>query len=270
MNIYKNRFLILLLSSSLLLSGCEMSSAQEYEESENFSADFGAVDSSTVFTGGESAYIQASEPVETNIISVEPQVTTALKSETENQNSESYLPPNMSMDDLLNMIQIDGKTLSMPTTLEDILALNDDFTCEMAFSEFYSTPEKCIEDMGGVFYDIKYNDSNLFQIIILKDDFTGDYMKSKIYIISSGFGKEFVDVGISLNLLNKINLNSSSTDILNILGYPNASTNLEPYNYGYSFFDNDYIINIKFCFVDEPQNDSYYELGSIQYNVERK
>ena len=199
MNIYKNRFLILLLSSSLLLSGCEMSSAQEYEESENFSADFGAVDSSTVFTGGESAYIQASEPVETNIISVEPQVTTALKSETENQNSESYLPPNMSMDDLLNMIQIDGKTLSMPTTLEDILALNDDFTCEMAFSEFYSTPEKCIEDMGGVFYDIKYNDSNLFQIIILKDDFTGDYMKSKIYIISSGFGKEFVDVGISLN-----------------------------------------------------------------------
>lgn len=95
-------------------------------------------------------------------------------------------------------------------------------------------------------------------------------MKSKIYIISSGFGKEFADVGISLNLLNKINLNSSSKDILNILGYPNASTNLEPYNYGYSFFDNDYIIDIKFCFVDEPQNDAYYELGSIQYNVERK
>lgn len=44
----KQSTLTLLLASSLLLSGCEMSSAQEYEETENFSADFGATESGSV------------------------------------------------------------------------------------------------------------------------------------------------------------------------------------------------------------------------------
>lgn len=89
----KQSTLTLLLASSLLLSGCDKISTQEYNETENISADFGAVDSSTVFTGGESTNIQASEPVETNIISVEPQVTTSLKSETENQTVNHIFHP---------------------------------------------------------------------------------------------------------------------------------------------------------------------------------
>ena len=271
MNIYKSSFLILLLSSSLLLSGCEMSSVQEYEESENFSADFGAVDSSTVFAGGESTNIQASEPVETNIISVEPQVTTSLKSETENQNSESYLPPNMSMDDLLNMIQIDGKTLSMPTTLEDILALNDDFTCEMAFSEFYSTPEKCIEDMGGVFYDINYKGEKFLKVVIFKDDYNGDCMSSVIYRFVGGFGKKRLeDLGIAFSLTNNINLYSTSEDIKQIFGDPNSFIANEPYNYIYAFFNDEVKVTITFCFIDKSENGIYSELGVIQYEVERK
>ena len=48
MNKIKKSALLLLLSSSLLLSGCEMISAQEYNKAENFSADIGV-------TGSESA-----------------------------------------------------------------------------------------------------------------------------------------------------------------------------------------------------------------------
>ena len=48
MNIYKNSFLILLLSFSLLLSGCDKISAQEYTKEENFSADFGVTGSGSV------------------------------------------------------------------------------------------------------------------------------------------------------------------------------------------------------------------------------
>lgn len=48
MNIFKNCFLILMVSSSLLLSGCEMISAQEYNKAENFSADIGVTGSESV------------------------------------------------------------------------------------------------------------------------------------------------------------------------------------------------------------------------------
>ena len=270
MNIYKSRFLILLLSFSLLLSGCDKISAHEYTKGENISADFGAVDNSIVFTEGESTNIQASEPVETNIISVEPQITTALKSETENQNSESYLPPNMSMDDLLNMIQIDGKTLSMPTTLEDILALNDDFTCEMAFSDLYSTPEKCIENMGGVFYDINYKGEKFLKVVIFKDDYNGDCMSSVIYRFVGGFGKKRLeDLGIAFSLTNNINLYSTSEDIKQIFGDPNSFIANEPYNYIYAFYNDEVKVTITFGFIDKSENGIYSELGVIQYEVER-
>ena len=260
MNKIKKRALLLLLASSLLLSGCDVISVQEYDKLENISADFGAVDSSTVFTGGESTNIQASEPVETNIISVEPQVTTSLKSETENQNSESYLPPNMSMDDLLNMIQIDGKTLSMPTTLEDILALNDDFTCEMAFSDLYSTPEKCIENMGGVFYDVKYMDEKLFQIVILKNDYNGDYLTSKIYKFSSLFNyKDFKKNNLKFNIINGIGFDCSFDEVIKIFGEPNAHTNATN-SYAYKFYDKKIIYRIEFLYyLDEKGNESDYK-----------
>ena len=48
MNIIKNSFLILMVSSSLLLSGCDKISAQEYTKEENISADFSATESGSV------------------------------------------------------------------------------------------------------------------------------------------------------------------------------------------------------------------------------
>ena len=270
MNKIKKSTLLLLLASSLLLSGCDVISVQEYDKLENISADFGAVDSSTVFTGGESTNIQASEPVETNIISVEPQVTTALKSETENQNSESYLPPNMSMDDLLNMIQIDGKTLSMPTTLENILALNNDFTYEMAFSDLYASPEDSIKDMGGVFYDINCKGEKIFQVVIAKDDYTGNYMNSLIYKFSNGFGKNMIESNIDFKLVNQIDLNSISDDVIIVFGAPNDSSNNSPHDLCYLFSNEDIQYKLRFCFNVDKNTDTFNELKSIQISCERK
>ena len=48
MNIIKNSFLILMVSSSLLLSGCDKISAMEYNKAENFSADIGVTGSESV------------------------------------------------------------------------------------------------------------------------------------------------------------------------------------------------------------------------------
>lgn len=98
MNIFKNCFLILMVSSSLLLSGCEMISAQEYNKAENFSADIGV-------TGSESAVEE-----ETAI------------SDTTNKTVgivEEY--PDF---DEINKITIGNETVSLPFKAED---LGDEF-----------------------------------------------------------------------------------------------------------------------------------------------
>lgn len=225
----------------------------------------------TMFAGCGSTNIQANETVETNITSVEPQVTTVQNSVSDNQNSDSYLPPNMSMDDLLNMIQIDGKTLSMPTTLEDIFALNDEFTCEMAFSELYSTPEKCIEDMGGVFYDVKYMDEKLFQIVISKNDYNGDYLSSKIYKFSSLLNYEnFEKTNLKFNIINGIGFDCSFDKVIKTFGEPNAHTNAAN-SYAYKFYDEKIIYRIEiFYYLDEKENEyDNKHVCSINIQTER-
>lgn len=141
MNKIKKSTLLLLLASSLLLSGCDLISAQEYEESENISTDFSSIDSGSV---SEETIAATSETL-TNAENGQIHKTT-----DENSNSSNeYLPEGISMDDLRNMVQINGKTLTMPTTLTDIMKLDDRFSYVMAFSEFLSSPEDSIDQMGG-------------------------------------------------------------------------------------------------------------------------
>ena len=159
----KMKNLILMLAVSLMLSGCGGNKPVSIDETQSVSED--------------SAVSENASVAEETVLNTENQEPS--------DSQEEYLPEGFTMDDLLNMIQIDGKTLSMPTTLENILTLNDDFTCEMAFSDLYASPEDSINDLGGVFYDIKYKNEKLFQIVISKDDYNGDYMTSRIYKFSS-------------------------------------------------------------------------------------
>ena len=160
MNIYKNSFLILLLSSSLLLSGCEMSSAQEYTKAENISADFSATDKSIT----EETIAATSETL-TNAENGQIHKTI-----DENSNSlNEYLPEELTMDDLRNMVQINGKTLTIPTTLTDIMKIDDRFSYSMTYADYFSTPEESLKEQGSVMYDIICNGSNFIDVGILKE-----------------------------------------------------------------------------------------------------
>ena len=232
MNTVKNGILAVLVSS-FLLAGCGETGVQEYDGSENTSAELYETESKSITES------QSDAPVE-------------------------FLPPNMYMNDLLNMIQIGGKTLSMPTTLEDILALNDDFTYEMAFSEFYASPEDCIKDMGGVFYDIDYKGEKIFQAVIAKDDYTGNCMDSLIYRFSNGFGKNLIESNIDFNLTDNIDLNSTFDDVITVFGTPNDSSNNTPHDLCYLFKSNDIQYKLRFCFNVDKSTDTFNELKSIQ------
>lgn len=262
MNKIKKSALLLILASSLLLSGCDVISAQEYDKLENISADFSSIDSRSV---SEETIAATSETL-TNAENGQIHKTT-----DENSNSSNeYLPEGMSMNDLLNMIQIDGKTLSMPTTLENILALNDDFTCEMAFSDLYASPEDSIKDMGGVFYDINCKGKKIFQVVIAKDDYTGNYMNSLVYKFSNGFGKNIIESNIDFELVNHIDLNSTSDDVITLFGAPNDSSNNSPHDLCYLFSNDDIQYKLRFCFNFDKNTDTFNELKSIQISCERK
>ena len=210
----------------------------------------------TAFSGCGQTDTQTNESTEVKISLAEPKAAAVQDLNVANQKNDFCLPPNLSMDDLLNMLQIDGKTLSMPTTLEDIFALNDNFTCEMAFSELYSTPEKCIENMGGVFYDVKYKDEKLFQVAILENDYNGDYLSSKIYKFSSLFNYEnFEKADLKFNIINGIGFDSSFDKVIKTFGEPNAHTNATN-SCAYKFYDKDIIYRIEFLYyLDEKENE---------------
>ena len=184
---------------------------------------------------------------------------------------EIVLPPNMTMDDLLNMIQINGKILSMPTTLNDIMALGDEFSYEMAFSEYYQTPEDSIEDMDGVFYDIYYNEERICQIVILKNDYTGDVLDSKIKKFSNGFGSADIQKSnVNFLLSCGIDLESTVGDVEDIFGEPNNNSKNRPYVLGYRFYDQGTEYNIDFSYIGEENGDFSDELASILIKIKTK
>ena len=61
------------------------------------------------------------------------------EAEQSDSSEETNLPDGMTMDDLKNMIQINGKTLSMPTTLNDILALDEGFSYEFLLEDSFDS-----------------------------------------------------------------------------------------------------------------------------------
>ncbi|MCM1524427.1 MAG: hypothetical protein NC120_08225 [Ruminococcus sp.] len=69
---------------------------------------------------------------------------TAMLSEIE---QEIVLPPNMTMDDLLNTVQINGKTLTMPTTLNNIMALDNGFSYSLKKQYRGMSEAKCRDNL---------------------------------------------------------------------------------------------------------------------------
>lgn len=242
MNIYKNRFLILLLSSSLLLSGCDKISAKEYTKEENISADFSA-------TGSESI-------AEETIAATSETLTNAEngqihKTIDENGNSlNEYLPKEISMDDLRNMVQINGKTLTMPTTLSDIMKIDDRFSYSMTYADYFSTPEESLKEQGSVMYDIICNGSNFIDVGILKDDYKDDFENSIISVYPPGFYfNKFEEADLELTFLNeKISENSTPDDIIELFGEPNNQNSIAPHDMNYLFYNKEYNIIISFIF----------------------
>ena len=204
--------------------------------------------------GGDVPQITAAAAAESSEVSLE--------AEQSDLSVETNLPEGMTMDDLKNMIQINGKTLSMPTTLNDILALDEGFSYEFLLEDSFDSSDEYFEEYDVAVYKIVYNYIDFMNAYINVDDRTNDMVDAPIFSLY-GFDKtvcETIEVDFSLKC--DIDHESSKEDIMEIFGHtePTDSTS---HKLNYEFFENtEEKIVLEFSMVDDLFNDFYYSIES--------
>ena len=178
--------------------------------------------------GGDVPQITAAAAAESSEVSLE--------AEQSDLSVETNLPEGMTMDDLKNMIQINGKTLSMPTTLNDILALDEGFSYKLLLEDSFDSIDEYFEEYDVAVYTIYYNDIAVMNANINIDDRTDDMIDAKVYTIYNINASDCDLNGFDFSLSCGIDFTSSKEDIMEIFGYtetkPTKSNILE-----YVFYD---------------------------------
>lgn len=163
-------------------------------------------------------------------------------------NSDSYLPEGYSMEDLKNMLTINGKSISLPTTPEKFIEiLGDGYTYELDDMGLDLTIDEYFESFGSLSVNVmKDNGICLCVLHIDKDSYTGDIGNSYICSLSGALTKSFKDCGADLSVCSAINFDSSIVDIKNTFGEPNGDRTYDHW-ISYCFYDNECEITITFA-----------------------
>ncbi|MCR5806917.1 MAG: hypothetical protein K6G68_07780 [Oscillospiraceae bacterium] len=154
--------------------------------------------------------------------------------------NEVCLPDGYTMEDLLNGIKINGKSLSYPTTINTILTCDDRFTYELApIYDDCKTPEEVFDyfHYPYVSFDILCDGHKLFQVgIEEKDYYECGAEKAPVYSFGYGFSSMyFTECDVDFKYLDKLDFNSSYKDIVSCIGKPAYA---DYSNYFYKFKDN--------------------------------
>ena len=209
MNIFKNCFLILMVSSSLLLSSCDKISAQEYTKEENISADFSATESGSVAERKAQENDKASLDI-TEITTIEPP------------------EDGWTLEQLNEVMYLNNEHLYLPCTLED---LNKKFEIQNNFP-YQNEKEKSLT------YDVLLNSDYVFGINCKND-------KTK-KITAIAISQKMISSNIESNdllIVNGFGLGDNIEELINTLGKPTSETEIS-----YSYTIKDANINIIFVF----------------------
>ncbi|MCR5807400.1 MAG: hypothetical protein K6G68_10275 [Oscillospiraceae bacterium] len=99
---------------------------------------------------------------------------------------EVNLPPDMTFDDLHSMIKLNGQTISLPVTFNEILAIDDKFSYEWNNAEKqFKTPEEQLDNGLGVSFDLMYNDVFVTTVMIQPWTYNGNLLDSQVLGIFS-------------------------------------------------------------------------------------
>lgn len=213
MNKIKKSTLLLLLASSLLLSGCEVISAQEYEDLQTEKINYNI-----------SNEIKASESTDKHGENVAESKESKYRKEYDeegnlyliNNKTEEIIPPfpeGWSGERISKMVTIDGYQFTLPCKVSDILALSEDFRADESFDYGDGTSSFQIwyEDVIAV-TGIYNNDTEIIEMIDIRANDYTDFEK-----FDSTAPQDIVDnifKNIPNNEMNFINVSYIENDLI--------------------------------------------------------
>ena len=181
----------------------------------------------------------------------EEQVTsveiTATQTEATELSKETVLPDGWTMDELRNILIINGQTLTLPTTLNKIMELDD------KFSYTYESYED-----SGIIIKIEYNNKYICTSLFSSDtDDVNKIQNQDIYYLS--FGRtNCQETNLDVNLSPNISFGCSYENIKNVFKDPNVY-NYDDTNKEYEFYDDEYKCKLKFE-INSENKLSFFEV----------
>jgi len=172
--------------------------------------------------------------------------------------SSVLLPENMTMDDLRNILVVNGETLTLPTSLNKLMDMDEDFSYEAQYvdekSPLYNGKQK------GFVFDIFYKDDWLVTASLPTDKKdVSAVLDDDVYHMS--FNKmDCEETGMQAGLSCNLGFGSSLEEIEKIFGEPNVFT-VDTTNKDYEFYDKDY--KCKLSFEINSYNDNLVSWFSI-------
>ena len=129
------------------------------------------------------------------------------------------LPPDMTFDDLHNMIKLNGQTISLPTTFNELLAIDDNFSYEWNNAEKqFKTPEEQLDNGLGVSFDLLYNDVFVTTVMIQPWTYNGNLLDSKVLSMFTFFEENCKKADLKILIADKLDFNSTKQDVIAIFG----------------------------------------------------
>ena len=173
------------------------------------------------------------------------QITTDTDISIENlpESEDILLPDGMTMDNLRNMLIINGKTLTLPTSLNELMALDDKFSYEAEYIDENNWQYNGVQT--GFFVDVLYDDVLMFTTGFASNENNVQSILDK-NINNVAFGKNGCKkTDINVNLSCGLGFGSSFEDIKNIFNEPNIY-NFNEASKGYEFHDDEYSYELTF------------------------
>ena len=176
----------------------------------------------------------------------EEQVTsveiTAAQTEATELSKETVLPDGWTMDELRNILIINGKTLTLPTTLNKIMELDENFSYE---AEYVDEKSELYQGEKGFYIDILYAGQSMFMTVFASDeDDVQKVLDESLYNVSFN-NKNCENTNIIINTSCGLIFTSTYEDIVKVFGEPNTYNSQDSIK-TYEFYDGLYEYCIEF------------------------
>ena len=156
-------------------------------------------------------------------------VTTESSSQTVTVQQSDYLksekPEPIMIDNVADLIQINGKTITMPTTLNTLSECIEGSSYEVTpeFLDKYGSEKNILDAQGKLFFDLDKDNVLIFRTFIIQEDYTKDIGECAIKNLNLS-KKDFSENDLSFSMPCGIDFTSTRQDVIDVFGEPNVRT----------------------------------------------